>query len=531
MPSRIPHPRYAFHLSPVGLGASIAGSVKRSAHADAGRWAGLRGRPSLFVSLVAVLVLSAPTAAAASGTAAVGWGHNVHSQLGAGFYDGMEAAPVTVSGLSDIRSMAAGWEDSFALLGDGTLRAWGSNMAGQLGDGTLSNTGTPTPVISQAGETLRGVSSVATDGDHSMALLANGSVETWGGSSDGSRGNGESGLVREAEQRHSEDPAAYPFANRWRAAEVQLPAHATEIAVAGRTDYATLEGDDRIVAWGGNAGGKLGIGVQPGDHRQYLPEACKLVADRFVETEPEGSLEEPVETEEVAGEEASCSTRPVEVHLPKGLKPGAITQIAGGYGAAYAVLANGHVLAWGNGASGALGNGGVQSSDVPVEVSTNAIPPCPSASAAAHCPVVSVSAGKDFAWALLADGEVAGWGANQYGQLGSADSETCKATECSTVPKSVIGKQYGAAEEISVGRNSAAWLSSAGDDTVGQNRFGLLGTGLGLGTTGEERRAAERRLSRTPQRVAGLGAVGGIASGEEQPGLLDEGNGPRLSSA
>jgi len=45
--------------------------------------------------------------------------------------------PVAVSGVSDVRAIARG-EDSLALLADGTVMDWGSNIFGQLGIGTLT---------------------------------------------------------------------------------------------------------------------------------------------------------------------------------------------------------------------------------------------------------------------------------------------------------------------------------------------------------------------------------------------------------
>ena len=95
----------------------------------------------LLAAMGLVMVLVTPavvpsSAAAQGGSAAVAWGENFHSQLGAGYKDNWEAAPVSVVGLSGITAVAAAYHFNLALLGDGTVTAWGGNVYGQLGDGS-----------------------------------------------------------------------------------------------------------------------------------------------------------------------------------------------------------------------------------------------------------------------------------------------------------------------------------------------------------------------------------------------------------
>ena len=59
---------------------------------------------------------------------------------------------------------------------DGTLWAWGSNWAGQLGDGTTTDKTTPVQIISS----LTDIVSIASGGEHSIALKSDGTVWTWG---------------------------------------------------------------------------------------------------------------------------------------------------------------------------------------------------------------------------------------------------------------------------------------------------------------------------------------------------------------
>ena len=130
-----------------------------------------------------------------SGTVAA-WGANYEGQLGNGSYTGPDECagygcstePVSVSGLTEATAIAAGGaggEDSLAVLGDGTVKAWGSNNSGQLGVGTgsgpetcaLSSPCSTTPVAVTG---LTGVASVSAGTEFNLALLTTGSAMAWG---------------------------------------------------------------------------------------------------------------------------------------------------------------------------------------------------------------------------------------------------------------------------------------------------------------------------------------------------------------
>jgi alpha-tubulin suppressor-like RCC1 family protein len=116
------------------------------------------------------------------------WGSGTEGQLGIGPMPVIQfrtrtpapmrfmPMPVQVPDLGDVRAIAAGGTHSLALLKDGTVRAWGYNRTGQLGDGTTMNRDRPTLVAG-----VRGAVAVAASPALSLALLANGTVMTWGG--------------------------------------------------------------------------------------------------------------------------------------------------------------------------------------------------------------------------------------------------------------------------------------------------------------------------------------------------------------
>jgi alpha-tubulin suppressor-like RCC1 family protein len=127
------------------------------------------------------------------------WGENEYGELGDGSTENSQA-PVRVKGLSDIVDIADGANHNLALLANGTVMAWGLNDWGQLGDGFDSGEGaengpeicgplacstTPVPVSE-----LSDVTAIATGYGQSLALLANGTVMSWGENFEGELGNG-----------------------------------------------------------------------------------------------------------------------------------------------------------------------------------------------------------------------------------------------------------------------------------------------------------------------------------------------------
>jgi len=113
------------------------------------------------------------------------WGANDQGQLG----DGSGAdhtLPVQVSSLSGVSTISSKYFHSYALKAtDGTVWSWGSNFAGQLGDGSFVTRTQPVRVVG-----LTGVRSVAAGASHGLALMQDGTVRSWGQNSWGQLGDG-----------------------------------------------------------------------------------------------------------------------------------------------------------------------------------------------------------------------------------------------------------------------------------------------------------------------------------------------------
>jgi alpha-tubulin suppressor-like RCC1 family protein len=139
----------------------------------------------------------ADTCALLSGGTVECWGSNQFGQLGNDGTTGSgshSSTPVQVSGISNAIQISAGGMDqpshTCALLSGGTVKCWGSNAFGQLGNGTLTTSspwGITTPV-SVSGMT--NATQVSTGYDHTCALLSGGTVECWGNGGDGQLGTG-----------------------------------------------------------------------------------------------------------------------------------------------------------------------------------------------------------------------------------------------------------------------------------------------------------------------------------------------------
>jgi alpha-tubulin suppressor-like RCC1 family protein len=66
------------------------------------------------------------------------WGENLYGQLGDGTMAPDQASPVRSVPGNDWKQVASGGSHSVALRQDGTLWSWGNNAGGQLGDGTTN---------------------------------------------------------------------------------------------------------------------------------------------------------------------------------------------------------------------------------------------------------------------------------------------------------------------------------------------------------------------------------------------------------
>ncbi len=201
-----------------------------------------RSSPVAVSGLTGVVTISAGNehtcAVLQNGTARC-WGRNQYGQLGIGTasYD-LVLSPAAVSGLSTVEGISTGGFHACALLGNGTVRCWGYNNGGQLGNGTMSTEPTPSPVAVSG---LTNAATISAGWHHTCAVLWDGTARCWGINTYGRLGDGST--------THRSTPA-----------QVSGLTNAASIA-AGLLHTCAVLGDGTVRCWGYNNWGQLGNGT------------------------------------------------------------------------------------------------------------------------------------------------------------------------------------------------------------------------------------------------------------------------------
>jgi alpha-tubulin suppressor-like RCC1 family protein len=274
------------------------------------------------------------------------WGWNSSGQLGDGTTTN-RSTPVTVSGLSSgVSAVSAGGFFSCALMSTGTVKCWGTNVEGQLGNGTTTASLTPVDVTG-----LSGVVSIASGELHTCALTSGGAVLCWGYNFTGALGNGTN--------TDSYVPTGVSG----------LSSGVVAISAGERNNCALTTGG-AVKCWGFGFFGELGNGSNT---NSYVPvdvvglssgvsaigagteHACAVVGGiaKCWGFNQSGQLGNGTNTD---------SNVPVNVSNLTN-----ISQVGVGYSTC-AVTSAGAVYCWGYNNSGQLGNGTTTDSNVPVSV-------------------------------------------------------------------------------------------------------------------------------------------------------------------
>ncbi len=173
------------------------------------------------------------------------WGHNTDGQLGQGYPGETTATPALIPGIADAVAAAATRDSSFALMADGTVWSWGKNSNGELGRtgaGSGANYLVPCPIPSLTGVTL-----IRGGQQHMLAVGVDPQGKTtlygWG-----CNHQGQVGAQVEGGSRAVTTPAV-----------VAIPARPISLAAAGNASMVVTD-DGNVYVWGGNAGNVLGTG-------------------------------------------------------------------------------------------------------------------------------------------------------------------------------------------------------------------------------------------------------------------------------
>ena len=313
------------------------------------------------------------------------WGENDWGQLGVA---GMVSVPfpVFVSDLADAPvTLAAGEEHTCAILADGSIQCWGGNLNGQLGHGapSISPQITPVSVIGLADKAI----DLAAGSWHTCALLANGQVQCWGANNTGQLGNG------------SLDDRATPVT-------VQLPGPATWITAGCNHTCALLE-DGRMYCWGWNAWGQLGVS---GVMQSTTPKQVTAVSGSGVTIEAGCNHTCAVYHDAQGESRLSCWGQRNFMQMPAEQEMTvSFLLMRAGMGHTCILTADHGMLCWGYNRYGQLGDGTTRSRHelAPVSGMTQDVF------------YMSTAGGANHTCAVLDNGEAYCWGSNMWGQIGN----------------------------------------------------------------------------------------------------------------
>lgn len=322
------------------------------------------------------------------------WGKNEHGQLGDGMRDS-RYAPMDVAGLSrGVGAIAVGKWHTCASTTDGNVKCWGQNEEGQLGDGTITDTGRSTPV--DVAGLPSDVSAIAAGVSHTCALTTGGGVKCWGDNSTGQLGDG-------------------TMIDRVTPVDVAGLSSGVSAIGVGWNHTCALTIGGGVKCWGYNWSGQLGDGT------------------------------------------TTSRTTPVDVvNLTSG-----VSAIAVGWNHTCAVLTEGRLKCWGSNWHGQLGDDTKDDRNTPVDV------------VGLSSDVSAVAAGSIHTCALTTSGGVKCWGENWSGVLGNGTGVP------STTPVDVVGLSSGVGAIATGTWHSCALTTSGLVRCWGANSGGQLGTNPG----------------------------------------------------
>lgn len=388
------------------------------------------------------------------------WGWNVYGVLGTAIVlNGASSDPVEIP-LTGVYEIAAGRHHNCARLFDDSLRCWGHNNYGQLGNGSTTDSAVPVEVSGIISARL-----IAAGSEHSCARLSGGTVRCWGANDYGQLGNGS-----HIDSSVPVEVAGLPFA--------------MSVTVGADSTCARIS-DNTARCWGSNSYGQLGDGTNFGSPTPVTVSgltgvtgmssgvdfACATLntgGARCWGTNGHGQLGD-----------GSLTDRPTAVSV-SGLFNSAA--IVAGYDTTCARGSDQSITCWGNNRQGQLGIGsiGLERSATALEVYGLAT-------------ATTVDSGGQHVCATLNDQTARCWGSNQYGQMGDGS------TTDRSAPVTVSG--LSTVQAVATGRSHAC--ARLGDGSVrcwGRNGEGALGNGTNIDNS-------------TPVAATGLFSISGIATG------------------
>lgn len=314
------------------------------------------------------------------------WGYNFYGQLGLGdttnrgTNSSQMSSALAIVDLGAGRTatdIVAGENHTCALLDNNTVKCWGYNAFGQLGQGDTNNRG---DAASEMGDSLsaiqlgtgRTATAITAGGNHTCAILDNATAKCWGKNTNGQLGLGDTTDRGTAGGQMGSSLAA-----------ISLGTGRTALSIAAGQSHTCARLDNSSMkCWGANGFGQLGQG----------------------DTTERGS----------AGAQMGDALLAISLGTLK-----TVSAVAVGANHSCAILNDSTLKCFGYNAYGQLGqedttnygSAGLQMGDSLAEISLGTLRTASSA-----------SCGENFTCALLDNSSAKCWGYNNFGQLGQGDT-------------------------------------------------------------------------------------------------------------
>jgi alpha-tubulin suppressor-like RCC1 family protein len=361
------------------------------------------------------------------------WGENYDGQLGDNtIVDRSLPVPVTATGVlagKTVVALAAGEYHSLALCSDGIVAAWGDNESGQLGDTTTAQRLVPVAVNTGVGVSAlygKRVVAIAAGFEQSLALCSDGTVAAWGYNSQGELGD------------NTTTNRNVPVAVNTAPGVSALYGKMVVAIAAGAYHSLALCSDGTVTTWGWNDSGQLGdntttnrlapaaVNTAPGVSALYGKTVVGLAAgdshSLALCSDATVATWGYNDDGELGDNTTTAHPTPVAVNTASGvsaLYSKTVVAIAAGAWHSLALCADGAVAEWGYNYYGELGDNTTTDHNVPVAVNAD-----PGVSALSGKMVVTVAGGAFHSLALCSDGAVAAWGINDSGQFQFTDPQS-----------------------------------------------------------------------------------------------------------
>lgn len=386
------------------------------------------------------------------------FGRNTNGQLG-NATTANSSLPVTVSGLSDVVDVAAGFNFSMALKADGTVWTWGS---GVLGNGTPNQSNVPVMVPN-----LAGVVAIAAGGYHAVVLMADGTLRVWG--IDNTYGQLGSTTL----------PAGFTPSNT-------VGLTGVSAIKCGTYNTTAIKSDGTVWGWGLNDKYQLGVdnaGAHPIPAR--MPFATSVVdaaggINHTMLLRADGLLVGYGENRGSLGNGATLATLKIARTQEFGITNA--VRVVARDNHQLILAGDGSVWAWGTDVSGV--SPPIHTTDrlTQIPLSEN---------------VISVSTGTTHSLLLADDGGVWALGGNSYGQLGDGTTAgKSSPVKLTAFTNAVTATAAGDQHSLALDSTGAVW-------SWGYNYYGQLGSGASGSTASRS----------TPEVIAGLSNVTNISAG------------------